>query len=285
MRYDLLALFLGYLALLAAAGLAFRRRMRGLEDYFLASRNLSGPLLYFTVCASWIGASSVLVTTDEAFRSGVSAFWLMGLPAVLTTLIFGLFLAGPIRNLPAMTMTDLAEERYGRLFKRLASLLIVWYMVVLAASQLVAVGTFLEIFLGRSYLFCLAAGTAVVLLYITLGGFLMVAFTDRLHFLFLMAGLVVAFFWAAGEASPAAVARAAVLAGREGYLNVFDGWRENALIVLSFVPAWLISPIIWQRIQAARSERGARRGLLASSATFLAVYALIVGLGMSFLPL
>ncbi|MBN2198428.1 MAG: sodium:solute symporter family protein [Candidatus Aminicenantes bacterium] len=285
MKAGFLLLFLGYLALLVAVGVVFSRRMKGIEDFFLASRRLSAPLLYFTVCASWIGASSVLVTTDHAFRSGLRALWLVGLPAVLTTLIFGLFLAGPIHRLPGLTLADLAEVRYGRVFRHLAALLIVWYMVLLAASQLVAVGSFLELFVGRSYLFCLAAGTAVVLLYITLGGFFMVAFTDRLHFFLLLCGLVALFFWALGASSPAAVLETASRPGREGMLNMFSGWRESALVVLSFVPAWLVSPIIWQRIQAARSPRTARRGLLASSATFLLVYALIVATGLLFLPL
>lgn len=285
MKTGFLLLFLGYLALLAGVGVAFSRKMRGLEDFFLASRKLSAPMLFFTVCASWIGASSVLVTTDQAFRSGLRALWLIGLPAVLTTLIFGLLLAGPIHRLPGLTLADLAEVRYGRAFRHLAALLIVWYMVLFAASQLVAVGSFLELFLGRSYIFCLAAGAAVVLLVITLGGFFIVAFTDRLHLLLLLSGLIGLFVWLMGASSPAAVLESASRPGREGILNLFSGWGESALVVLSFVPAWLVSPVIWQRIQAARSARSARRGLLASSAAFLLVYALIVASGMLFLPL
>lgn len=284
MRTDFFLLFLGYLILLVVIGAVFSKRMKGLEDFFLASRRLSAPLLYFTVCASWIGASSVLVTTDQALQSGLRAFWLIGLPAVMTTLIFGLVLAGPIHRLSGMTLADLAEARYGRVFRHLASLLIVWYMILLAASQFVALGNFLKIFLGRSYLFCLGAGAAVVLTYITLGGFFIVAVTDRLHFLFLISGLLALFFWAGGVSSPAGVAESALRLGKTDYLNFFAGWGENALVVLSFVPAWLVSPIIWQRIQAARSERAARGALLASSATFLAVYALIVGIGLLFLP-
>ncbi len=284
MRAGFLILFLGYLLALVAVSLVFSRRMKGLEDFFLASRRISAALLYFTVCASWIGASSVLVTTDKALQSGVSAFWLIGLPAVLTTLIFALFLAGPIFRLPALTLADLAEARYGRLVRHIVSLLIVWYMVLLASSQMVAIGSFFQIFLGRSYLFCLATGTAVVLLYATLGGFFTVAFTDRIHFFFLISGLLAIFFWLLGFSPPAAVPGLAARMGIQGYGNFFLGWKENSLVVLSFVLAWLISPIVWQRIQAARSRRAARQGLLAASATFLVVYGIIVSIGMLFLP-
>jgi SSS family solute:Na+ symporter len=285
MRAVYLVVFLGYLVLLVAAGLVFSRRMKSLEDFFLASRKISAALLYFTVCASWIGASSVLVTTDQALQSGLSAFWLIGLPAVVTVLIFSLFLAGPIYRLPALTLADLAEARYGRVVRHLVSLLVVWYMVLLASSQMVAIGNFLQIFLGRSYLFCLAAGTAIVLLYATLGGFFTVAVTDRLHFFFLISGFLVLFFWLLGVSPPAAIPELAARLGKQGYGNFFLGWKENSLVVLSFVLAWLISPIIWQRIQAARSARVARQGLLAASATFVFVYGIIVFIGMLFLPL
>ena len=56
-------------------------------------------------------------------------------------------------------------------------------------------------------------------------------------------------------------------------------------MVLSFVCAWTISPIVWQRIQAARTPRHARRGLLAAALTFLMVYAVIVAIGILALPL
>jgi len=284
MRAVYLVVFLGYLVLLVAASLVFSRRMKSLEDFFLASRKISAALLYFTVCASWIGASSVLVTTDQALQSGLSAFWLIGLPAVLTILIFSLFLAGPIYRLPALTLADLAEARYGRVVRHLVSLLVVWYMVLLASSQMVAIGNFLQIFLGRSYLFCLATGTAVVLLYATLGGFFTVAISDRFHFFFLISGLLALFFWLLRSSPPAAVWPLAARLGKRGYGNFFLGWGENSLVVLSFVLAWLISPIIWQRIQAARSARAAQQGLLAASATFVFVYGIIVFIGLLFLP-
>ena len=134
MKTGFLLLFLGYLLLLVVVGVVFRKKMKGLEDFFLAFRRLSAPLLYFTVCASWIGASSVLVTTDEALQSGLRAFWLIGLPAVLTTVIFAVFLAGPIPPLPGLTLSDFAELYYEPVLRHLASLLLVWYMIILTSS-------------------------------------------------------------------------------------------------------------------------------------------------------
>ncbi|MEE9390536.1 MAG: hypothetical protein V3U91_04770, partial [Candidatus Aminicenantaceae bacterium] len=135
--------------------------MKSLEDFFLASRNLPVSLVYLSLCASWFGATSILVSTDEAFAHGISAFWVMGIPATLTVLLLAFFLARPIRQLPIVTLPDLVELRYGRLVRHLASLLIVWYMVVLASSQMVAIGNLLKTFLGSSYILSLSLGVLV----------------------------------------------------------------------------------------------------------------------------
>jgi len=285
MKIQLVVFGLAYIGLILAVSLIFRRRLRSFVDFFLAGRDLSAPLVYATLCAAWIGATSMLVTTDEAYSGGLGAFWIIGLPAALTVVIMAVFLAGRVRALLTVSLPDLIEERYGRLVRRLASALIIWYMVLLAASQMVALGGFLKIFLGRSYLVSLAAGTALVLFYSVLGGFFTVVVTDLLHFILLGAGIVGLFLTLAGRTSLDAVRTTASSLGRSGYFDFFSDPKRNGLVVLSFVLAWLISPIAWQRIQAARSIRHARRALWASAGTFLLVYSLIVVVGMMALPL
>jgi len=285
MKPYLLVFGLAYVGLILAASLVFRRRLRSFVDFFLAGRDLPASLVYATLCAAWIGATSMLVSTDEAYAGGLGAFWIIGLPAVLTVVIMAAFLAGRVRALLTLSLPDLIEARYGRLVRRLASALIIWYMILLAASQMVALGGFLKLFIGRSYLVSLAVGTGLVLFYSTLGGFFTVVVTDFLHFILLGAGIIGLFITLAGRTSLDAIRMTASGLGRSGYFNFFSDPKRNGLIVLSFVLAWLISPIAWQRIQAARSVRHARRALWAAAGTFVLVYALIVGIGMMALPL
>jgi len=152
MRPGFLILFLSYLGLVLFFGLGFSRKMRTLEDFFLASRGLSAPLIFLSLTASWFGATSILVSVDEAFRSGISAFWLIGVPAIVTVLVFAVFLAGPIRSLDVLSLPDLVEMRYGRTVRHMTALLIIWYMILLASSQMVAIGQFLKLFLGIPYI-------------------------------------------------------------------------------------------------------------------------------------
>jgi len=273
-----------YFAVVLGAGLAFRRRTRNIEDFFLASRSLPAALIWLSLTSAWFGATSILVTTDEALKTGMSAVWIVGVPAVATVVLLAVAMTGPLRRLGVMTIPDLAELRYGRAVRHLVSALIIWYMVLLAASQMVALGRFLQTFLGLSYTSCLAIGTAVVLIYTTAGGLRSVVFTDAVQFVLLAAGVSGLAFFLSGRAPWPEIVKQAAASGKPGYFSPLYNIGENALIAISFTLAWTISPIALQRIQAARSERAAKTGLVATAGTLFALYALVVAIGMLALP-
>ena len=285
MRVEFFAVFLGYLALLLLLSFVFSKRMRNLEDFFLASRRLPSSLVFLTLGASWLGATSTLVSVDEAYLIGVSSFWVMGLPALLTVFVFYFFLAKPIRQLPIVSLSDLVEMRYGRTVRHLASILIIWYMILLASSQMVAIGNFLKAFLGTSYFYALLLGTAIVLFYSISGGFFSVVVTDGLQFFLLLAGLIGLLGFLLNAAKGTSVSLLAAQLGRDQYFSMFTDFKRNILILISFTLAWIISPIAWQRIQAAQTVKKAKNGLLAVGGTFLFVYWGIVLIGILALPL
>jgi len=284
-KLEFFFFLLAYFFLLLLISFIFSSRMKNLEDFFLASRRLPAFLVYLSLAASWFGATSILVSADEALETGVSSFLIMGAPAVLTVLIFAFFLARPIRRLPVVSLPDLVELRYGRAVRHMAAILIIWYMAVLAASQMVAIGNFLKSFLGTSYLISLALGTIVVLVYSVFGGFFSVAATDAFQFFLLVAGVFGLFFFLSDTSSLSEISLFASEVGKDHYFNFFFNFKRNLLIVLSFTLAWTISPIAWQRIQAARTGRSARLGLFAASGTFFLLYGMVVLIGMLFLPL
>jgi SSS family solute:Na+ symporter len=284
MKAGFLLAALLYAALLLGAGLLFRRRLEGLEGFFLASRTLGAPRVAFTLCASWIGAASLLVSTDEACREGISAFWIIGLPAVLTLLIL-MALAGRVRAATGLSISDLMETRYGPSARHITTALIVWYMTVLAASQMVAAGSFLGGLLSLPPLAGLALAAGLVLVYSGAGGFPALSRIHVVQFLFLVAG-VTGMIVTLGARSPWAEVRAAAARlGKTSYLDLMAGADRHLLIAVSFVLAWTISPIAWQRIQSARDGSAARRGLAAAAAALGVFYMGIIFAGMLFLPL
>jgi SSS family solute:Na+ symporter len=280
-----LAVLLGYLGLLLLVSFLFSRRIRSVEDFFLASRRLPGFLVYLSVTASWIGATATLVSVDEAYINGLSSFWIMGLPSMITVLIFAVFLASRIQKLPIVSLPDLVEMRYGRAVRHMASILIVWYMVVLASSQMVAAGRFLCDFIGTTYVNGLLLGIGVVLVYSVFGGFFSVVVTDGFQFFCIVVGVAGLCVFLFSNFSFSDVSILAQQFGKSDYFNLFHNFERSLLVFVSFTAAWTISPIVWQRIQSARTKKGAQKGLLASSATFLLYYGAVILIGMFSLAL
>jgi SSS family solute:Na+ symporter len=284
MKLGFVLALAAYAAVLLAAGLGLRRRPASLESFFLASRRLGAGRVAFSLCASWIGAASLLVSTDEACREGVSAIWIIGVPAVATLLLLAA-LVRPVRAASGRTPSELMRDRYGRTAGALTTGLVVWYMTALAASQMVAAGAFLGALLGTGPLLSLVAAGVLVSVYSAAGGLQAVARTHVLQFALLVAGTGAMIATLASRTSWAAVRAAAAATGGVSFFDPLSGGWRNILIALSFVLAWTISPIAWQRMQAARSERAARAGTAGAAVLLGAFYAGIVAAGMLFRPL
>jgi len=283
-KIGFLLAILAYAAVIWAAGLRPLFRLRGgLESFFLASRALGPGRVAFSLCASWIGAASLLVSTDEASRDGLSAIWIVGVPAVVTLLLLAA-LVRPIRDTAGRTLSELMRNRYGRTAETVTTILIVWYMTVLAASQLVAAGPFLSVFLGTGPALGMAAAVAIVMVYSASGGLQAVARTHVVQFALLIAGVAGMAGFLAGRVTWGAVEAAAAKLGKASYFDILAGGDRSLLIAASFVLAWTISPIAWQRAQAARSESAARQGLVVAAVLLGLFYAGIVAVGMLFLP-
>jgi len=277
---EYLIFLLAYFGMVLGLSFGYARRQNNLEDFFLASRKLPWGLVYVSLAASWLGATSVLVSVDQAFAGGAGAIWIMMIPALVTVSVLALFLAKPIRKLTRSTLPELVEQRYGRGVRHAAAVLIVWYMILLASSQMVAIGGLIRNGLGVSFVNGLLIGTGLVLVYSVFGGLFSVVLTDglQLGLLLIGAGGVFGLLWRQGGGAPMFSLAASL--GRPEYYNLFSGIKTNGLMALSFIMAWLISPIAWQRIQAASSERSARRGLWVAGGTFLAAYAGLTAIGM-----
>jgi SSS family solute:Na+ symporter len=158
-------------------------------------------------------------------------------------------------------------------------------MTVLAASQMVAAGPFMGAFLGTGPILSLAIAAGIVIVYSAAGGLQAVTRTHVVQFVLLVAGVGGMVVSLASRVTWGAVRAAAAGSGRSSYFDVLSGADRNILIAVSFVLAWTISPIAWQRMQGARSEGVARRGFVLASLLLGCFYAGIVAAGMLFLPI
>ena len=68
-------LILIVLALLAVS-VSRSRKLKSHDDFMVADRKLSAPVLVFTLLCSWIGAGSLFAGAEFAYRRGLASLWL-----------------------------------------------------------------------------------------------------------------------------------------------------------------------------------------------------------------
>jgi sodium/proline symporter len=194
---PVLAGLLLYLVLMIGVGLVTYRYMNTLDDYVLAGRRL-GP---------WVAAVS-----ERA--SGESAWFLLGLPGAAYALgfteywsVIGIacgilaswtFIAMPLRRetarLGALTLPDYFELRFNdgsRLLRIISMVVILFFYTLYVAAQLHGAGKILNATFEVDQRWGIVIGTAVVVFYTLMGGFLAVAWTDLIQGLLMTAVAVV----------------------------------------------------------------------------------------------
>lgn len=221
-----------YYVAMALIGVVYARRTRDSKDFFLGGRKLGPIVASISASASSSSAWTLLGVSGFAYLNGVSSIWLF--PACVGGFAFNWFvLAGPLRThsrrTGAITTTEvIAGETQGpqrHIIVAIASFIILVSLASYVASQFQAAGkTFAETF-DLSMTSSILIGSAIVVLYTMLGGFLAVSVTDTVQ------GLVMA---ATAIILPI-VALAAV--GAPNFIDGLRGVDETYLSIWKGMPA------------------------------------------------
>lgn len=268
-----------YISGLIAIGI-WNRKSADSEDYFLASRKLPAWLLAVTFIASWWGGGSSIDLVDQAHRSGLSSFWIYGMPVLIATVLMYLFAKG-IRNVSTISQPQLMDKRYNNSVSLLLTIFIIIFMVLNSAVQIIVVGRFFQVFFNISYFEGAVLGTFIVLTYSLFGGFKGVVVTDLLQFLFfLFTGLFLLYVTYNQSGGMEAVKINAITNREVGYFSFFNNVSDNLAYVITFGTSWMIQANIWQRISAAKKATDAKKMLLISFFVFILLYFMVIYTGM-----
>ncbi|MCT1657177.1 sodium:solute symporter family protein [Brevibacterium luteolum] len=274
------------LALLAYFGVLialsfYRRRADSGTDYFLGGRTMPAWMLAMAFAASWYGGNSALISIDAANEQGMGSWWVLGGPTVIA--VVALIFIGPIiRRIGVLSQDGVMNMRYGRLTGTLLSLVMGIYMVVWGASQMVALGKFFAAFFGINFVLAVLIGIVVAIFYATIGGFRAVVLTETIQFGLLLLGLLITLVGAlilSGGFEP--VMERATTERPDDYFNLFAGFTPNIAFVVSFALAFLIEGAAWQRMQAGRTPRDARKTASYALSYFIPLYFLVVAAGIA----
>lgn len=183
------AVVAAYLALTVLLGVLSRRG--GRSSHAFMGANIGVLLCVVAGAGEWMGGTSTTGVSEYGFTYGISGAWYTianGLGIVFLAALF----ARLYRSLGKVTVSGIIGRYFGRRAAMVSAVLLMIVMLMVGASQLVAVGTLGQTLLGLSAPVSIAVLGAGIILYTLLGGMLAVGYTNILHMVTMYVGVGVA---------------------------------------------------------------------------------------------
>lgn len=260
----------GTLALGAWAG----TRIKTTTDFAIAGRSLPLVMVVTTTFATWFGAETVMGIPARFVQSGLGGIVEDPFGAGLCLVLVGAFFAARLYRLNLLTIGDFYRQRFGKGVEVFCSSAIILSYLGWVAAQITALGLVFSVLTNgaMSETAGMIVGTLAVLIYVVIGGFLAIAWTDFIQMIVLVVGLsVIAVFAAdlAGGTGP-------VLAMAQSKdLFAFlppPTFTDIAMFVgaaLTMMLGSIPQQDVYQRVMSARSADVARQGAMIGGFSYI----------------
>ncbi len=215
MNYDATFLtFSLYLLLMVAVGIYFYRKATHLDDYLLGGRGMGSWVTALSAQASDMSGWLLMGLPGAVFLYGINQTWIaVGL--ALGTLLNWLLVSPRLRvyteKTDSLTLSTFLGKRFrdptGTL-RILSAVITLIFFTIYASSGLVGAGKLFESMFGINYKLAVIVGTAVMIFYTLLGGFLAVCWTDLFQGALMFVAIIILPMVAWHQLEPGAIAAA-----------------------------------------------------------------------------
>jgi SSS family solute:Na+ symporter len=264
------ALVIGFLLVMAFAGLLISRLIKTSDDFFVAGRELTPFILAATITATNLSMFHFIGMGGTAYKDGVSIIW-QNWTGCMALVLSGIFVLPLMRRLRIRSIPEFLELRYTRGLRTLAGLFWGLRLSVYLGLLLYIASTAAIVITGwHSYIAWLAIFSGVSILYSTVGGAWAVAIMDSVQFVVMTAGGLIIFPVAMHLAGgiPAMWHRLSEVSPQHTTLVPATGnfsWLfVTSMMLLGFKFATVDQSIL-QRAFGARSPRVGAKGMVLSA--------------------
>ena len=247
-----------YLTGMVGVGFWFAKKHADFDDFFLAGRSLTTPILITTLISTYYGIDVLFGDTQLAFTDGVVAWFGYARPTYAFFLIAALVLAKRLREDKFRSLPDILDSYYGEKTRYVGA--ITSFIYSLPALSLYGFGMLGEVILGWEPVVGMLVLGGIALAYTLTGGFWAVALTDSIQFVMMCLVIAMAFPFAmnfVGGFNSMIELLPKSFFDTLGDLNVF-----LIIIYASTGLSVLVEPTFYQRIFAAKSYKNVRNALI-----------------------
>ena len=180
-----------YLAGMVGVGLWFAKKHTDFEDFFLAGRSLTTPLLITTLISTYYGIDVLFGDSQLGFTNGVVAWFAYARPTYAFFLIAAFLLANRLREDDFKSLPDILDKYYGKKTRYVGA--VTSFIYSLPALSLYGFGMLGEVILGWEPIMGMVVLGGIAIVYTLTRGFWAVAFTDSIQFVLMCVVLAMAF--------------------------------------------------------------------------------------------
>ena len=247
-----------YLLGMIGVGLWFAKKHSDFEDFFLAGRSLTTPLLITTLISTYYGIDVLFGDSQLGFTNGVVAWFAYARPTYAFFLIAAFLLAHRLKQEDFKSLPDILDKYYGKKTRYVGA--VTSFIYSLPALSLYGFGMLSDVILGWEPIMGMLVLGGIALIYTITGGFWAVALTDSVQFVLMCVVLAMAFPFAMN-----------LIGGFDSMIEVlepsyFDTLGDMSIwliiIYASTGLSILVEPTFYQRIFAAKSYKNVRNALV-----------------------
>jgi SSS family solute:Na+ symporter len=275
MNTTLIVFVVLYLLGTLALGMWAGTRIRNTADFAIAGRSLPLIMVVTTTFATWFGAETVMGIPAKFVQSGLNAVVEDPFGAGTCLVLVGLFFAAKLYRQNLLTIGDFYRRRFGKGVEVFCSVAIILSYLGWVAAQITALGLVFSVLTqgAMSETAGMIVGTLAVLVYVVVGGFLAVAWTDFIQMIVLVLGLSAIAYTAADLAGGAGV-----VLDMATKAELWKFWPEADFKAVAFFIAAGITMMlgsipqqdVFQRVTSAKNAETARNGAVIGGLCYIA---------------
>lgn len=279
--------FLCYIIIMIAVGYFSSRGKNNGENFLTGGKNLSFFLVFATIGATMIGTGSSMGATSNGFRFGWGGS-IYGIGAALGIISMLLFV--PIRKKEFITMSEEAQFYYGgsKIIRSVMGVMMFIVEIIWLGNHMNGGAKYLAYVLDRdpNDIFCKAITVIAFAVYVFIGGYLAVVWTDAIQFCIIAFGFTVITFKAIPLAGGFETIRATYeAAGNSGAMGFYGLGSYGVLAAITLIFSTYMgvigTPTHRTRIYTSATESTARKAFLSSGITIFIFSVIPSIIGMS----
>lgn len=185
-----------YVAILFVIGIVASRRIKSMSDFYVGGKNIGFWAVAFSARATGESGWILIGLTGMGALAGLSAYWVV-VGEVLGVAISWWFMAKKFKRRTdkygSITVPDYLESHFKaskNTLRILAATILSVFVIIYVSSQIDATGIAFESMMGMNYYWGAILGFVIVLIYIFVGGFVAVVWSDLFQGLLMFLGLV-----------------------------------------------------------------------------------------------